>query len=162
MHDEGIDDSRATRITINEADAKLFGRNLFMARRHLGLPARRGWPGDRPLEPRCGLQDRDGPSLAEAGHRPGARRHAGRRSLRVAGRTAAVTEAPPAATLTVMAKQSKKPADLNRLAAAIVGDATDEMAPEPESRQAAAGRLGGQGRRCPRRKTLRREAARDR
>jgi hypothetical protein len=52
--------------------------------------------------------------------------------------------APPAATLTVMAKQSKKPADLNRLAAAIVGDATDETPQEPESRQAAAGRLGGQ------------------
>jgi len=43
-----------------------------------------------------------------------------------------------------MAKQSKKPADLNRLAAAIVGDATDETPQEPESRQAAAGRLGGQ------------------
>lgn len=43
-----------------------------------------------------------------------------------------------------MAKQSKKPADLNRLAAAIVGDATDETAPEPESQQAQAGRLGGQ------------------
>jgi hypothetical protein len=42
-----------------------------------------------------------------------------------------------------MAKQSKKPADLNRLAAAIVGDATDEAPQEPESRQAAAGRLGG-------------------
>jgi len=26
-----------------------------------------------------------------------------------------------------MAKQSKKPADLNRLAAAIVGDATDDL-----------------------------------
>lgn len=51
--------------------------------------------------------------------------------------------APPAATLTVMAKQSKKPADLNRLAAAIVGDATDETPREPESRHAAAGRLGG-------------------
>jgi hypothetical protein len=42
-----------------------------------------------------------------------------------------------------MAKQSKKPADLNRLAAAIVGEATDETAPEPESQQAQAGRLGG-------------------
>ncbi len=42
-----------------------------------------------------------------------------------------------------MAKQSKKPADLNRLAAAIVGDATDETPPEPESQQARAGRLGG-------------------
>jgi hypothetical protein len=31
-----------------------------------------------------------------------------------------------AATLKPMAKQSKKPADLNRLAAAIVGDATDD------------------------------------
>jgi hypothetical protein len=51
--------------------------------------------------------------------------------------------APPTATLKSMAKQSKKPADLNRLAAAIVGDATDETPPEPESRQATAGRVGG-------------------
>jgi hypothetical protein len=43
-----------------------------------------------------------------------------------------------------MAKQSKKPADLNRLAAAIVGDATDETPPEPESRHVAAGRIGGE------------------
>lgn len=42
-----------------------------------------------------------------------------------------------------MAKQSKKPADLNRLAAAIVGDATDETPQEPESQQARAGRAGG-------------------
>jgi hypothetical protein len=42
-----------------------------------------------------------------------------------------------------MAKQSKKPADLNRLAAAIVGEATDETPQEPESQQARAGRLGG-------------------
>lgn len=42
-----------------------------------------------------------------------------------------------------MAKQSKKPADLNRLAAAIVGEATDETPPEPESQQAQAGRAGG-------------------
>jgi hypothetical protein len=42
-----------------------------------------------------------------------------------------------------MAKQSKKPADLNRLAAAIVGDATDGMSPEPESVRARAGRAGG-------------------
>jgi hypothetical protein len=49
-----------------------------------------------------------------------------------------------AATLRSMAKQSKKPADLNSLAAAIVGDATDEAPQEPESQQAAAGRLGGQ------------------
>jgi hypothetical protein len=41
-----------------------------------------------------------------------------------------------------MAKQSKKPADLNRLAAAIVGDATNES-PQSESRQARAGRSGG-------------------
>lgn len=41
-----------------------------------------------------------------------------------------------------MAKQSKKPADLNRLAAAIVGDATDET-PQGESRHARAGRTGG-------------------
>lgn len=43
-----------------------------------------------------------------------------------------------------MAKRSKKPADLNRLAAAIVGDATDETPQEPESQQARAGRAGGQ------------------
>jgi hypothetical protein len=43
-----------------------------------------------------------------------------------------------------MAKQSKKPADLNRLAAAIVGDATDEIPEKQESQQARAGRLGGQ------------------
>ena len=42
-----------------------------------------------------------------------------------------------------MAKQSKKPADLNRLAAAIVGDATDETPPQTESRHARAGRAGG-------------------
>jgi hypothetical protein len=42
-----------------------------------------------------------------------------------------------------MAKQSKKPADLNRLAAAIVGEATDETPPQPESQQARAGRSGG-------------------
>jgi hypothetical protein len=42
-----------------------------------------------------------------------------------------------------MAKQSKKPADLNRLAAAIVGDATDETPQEPENQQTRAGRNGG-------------------
>ena len=42
-----------------------------------------------------------------------------------------------------MAKQSKKPADLNRLAAAIVDHATTEESPEPESQQTQAGRIGG-------------------
>jgi hypothetical protein len=42
-----------------------------------------------------------------------------------------------------MAKQSKKPADLNRLAAAIVGEATDKTPQEPESAQQLAGRAGG-------------------
>jgi len=42
-----------------------------------------------------------------------------------------------------MAKQSKKPADLNRLAAAIVGDATDETPQPPKSAEAVAGRAGG-------------------
>ncbi|MGH2973401.1 MAG: histone H1 [Solirubrobacterales bacterium] len=42
-----------------------------------------------------------------------------------------------------MAKRSKKPADLNRLAAAIVGDATDEAPAEPETGQVRAGRSGG-------------------
>jgi hypothetical protein len=43
-----------------------------------------------------------------------------------------------------MAKRSKKPADLNCLAAAIVDEATDETPPKPESLKASAGRLGGQ------------------
>lgn len=42
-----------------------------------------------------------------------------------------------------MAKQSKKPADLNRLAAAIVGEATDETPKQPERQQVQAGRTGG-------------------
>lgn len=42
-----------------------------------------------------------------------------------------------------MAKRSRKPRDLNALAASIVGDATDETPPEPESPQAVAGRKGG-------------------
>jgi hypothetical protein len=42
-----------------------------------------------------------------------------------------------------MAKQSKKPADLNRLAAAIVGEATDETPTEPENPKVIAGRAGG-------------------
>jgi len=42
-----------------------------------------------------------------------------------------------------MAKRSKKPADLNRLAAAIVDHATSEEAPEPESQHSEAGRAGG-------------------
>lgn len=44
-----------------------------------------------------------------------------------------------------MAKRSKKPADLNRLAAAIVGEATDET-PQGETQEnlrAQAGRKGG-------------------
>jgi hypothetical protein len=43
-----------------------------------------------------------------------------------------------------MAKQSKKPADLNRLAAAIVGDAVDESVADSETPQVRAGRAGGQ------------------
>lgn len=42
-----------------------------------------------------------------------------------------------------MAKRSKKPADLNRLAAAIVGDATDETPVEPDTAEVRAGRNGG-------------------
>lgn len=42
-----------------------------------------------------------------------------------------------------MAKRSKKPADLNRLAAAIVGEATDETPQPPQSAEALAGRVGG-------------------
>lgn len=49
----------------------------------------------------------------------------------------------PPLGLVEMAKRSKKPADLNRLAAAIVGEATDDTPQEPESQQARAGRIGG-------------------
>lgn len=42
-----------------------------------------------------------------------------------------------------MAKRSKKPADLNRLAAAIVDEATDESPQKPESSHVRAGRKGG-------------------
>jgi hypothetical protein len=42
-----------------------------------------------------------------------------------------------------MSKRPHKPADLNRLAAAIVDEATDETPQEPESAQARAGRKGG-------------------
>jgi hypothetical protein len=42
-----------------------------------------------------------------------------------------------------MAKRTKKPADLNRLAAAIVDDATDETPKDPETPQERAGRNGG-------------------
>lgn len=41
-----------------------------------------------------------------------------------------------------MEKRSKKPADLNRLAAAIVDHATTEEV-EPEKQQTQAGRVGG-------------------
>lgn len=57
--------------------------------------------------------------------------------------------APPTATLEPMAKQSKKPADLNRLAAAIVGDATDEEGAAPikqdDGKDPAAVALGRRG-----------------
>lgn len=43
-----------------------------------------------------------------------------------------------------MAKRSRKPRDLNALAASIVGEATDEQPTEAESQQVRAGRLGGQ------------------
>jgi hypothetical protein len=45
-----------------------------------------------------------------------------------------------------MEKKSKKPADLNRLAAAIVGDATGEDRPDPdEGKDPAAVALGRKG-----------------
>lgn len=44
-----------------------------------------------------------------------------------------------------MAKQSKKPADLNRLAAAIVGEATEEGQPSGEGKDPAAVALGRKG-----------------
>ena len=40
-----------------------------------------------------------------------------------------------------MARRTKKPADVNRMAHAIIDQATSEE--EPESQQVAAGRLGG-------------------
>lgn len=42
-----------------------------------------------------------------------------------------------------MAKRSKKPADLNRLASAIVDEATGDNRREAESAHAKAGRTGG-------------------
>jgi hypothetical protein len=42
-----------------------------------------------------------------------------------------------------VAKRSPKPRNLNALAASIVGDATDEKPPEPESAHVEAGRCGG-------------------
>ena len=42
-----------------------------------------------------------------------------------------------------VAKRSKKPADLNRLAAAIVSDATDETTEAPDTAEVRAGRNGG-------------------
>jgi hypothetical protein len=42
-----------------------------------------------------------------------------------------------------MAKRTKKPADLNRLAAAIVGEAVDETPPQEKNKQVEAGRAGG-------------------
>jgi hypothetical protein len=42
-----------------------------------------------------------------------------------------------------MPKRSRKPADLNRLATAIVDEATDETPQEPEPGQVRAGRRGG-------------------
>lgn len=44
-----------------------------------------------------------------------------------------------------MAKQSKKPADLNRLAAAIVGDATDDAPRQDDDKDPAAVALGRKG-----------------
>jgi hypothetical protein len=56
--------------------------------------------------------------------------------------------APTGDTLKSMAKQSKKPADLNSLAAAIVGDATDEDRADPDDGKdpaaVALGRKGGE------------------
>jgi hypothetical protein len=55
--------------------------------------------------------------------------------------------APRTATLESMAKQSKKPADLNRLAGAIVGDATDDAdaAMHQSEKDPAAVELGRRG-----------------
>ena len=68
--------------------------------------------------------------------------------------------------MNLMPKQSKKPADLNRLAAAIVGDATDEDRGEPSSRSEPRGHQGGHGRAVAltpeRRSEIARKAARSR
>lgn len=42
-----------------------------------------------------------------------------------------------------MPKRSKRPRDLNAMAASIVGAVTDEQPPQPESQQAVAERQGG-------------------
>lgn len=48
--------------------------------------------------------------------------------------------------MTTMPKQSKKPADLNKLAAAIVGDATDEdRVDQDDGKDPAAVALGRKG-----------------
>lgn len=44
-----------------------------------------------------------------------------------------------------MAKRSKKPADLNRLAAVIVGEATDKTPPASDGKDPAAVALGRKG-----------------
>jgi len=66
-----------------------------------------------------------------------------------------------------MAKQSKKPADLNRLAAAIVGDATGETSSADHGKDPAAvalgrkgGRKGGKARAANMTREQRAEAAR--
>ena len=128
--------------------AEKFGRNLFMARRRSGL-------SQEELAIRAELH-RTEISLLEKGRRMPrldtlARARGRRRSPRpptsYAGSHGCPETLPEArdvgATLWAMAKRSKKPADLNRLAAAIVDQATNERLPEPESQQAQSGRLGG-------------------
>jgi len=127
--------------------AEKFGRNLFMARRRAGL-------SEEELAIRAELH-RSEVGLLEKG----------RRTPRIdtVARLAGALEAESADLLRgiawqpgdpprgmgrgryawAMAKRSKMPADLNRLAAAIVGDATDETLREPESPEVRAGRTGG-------------------
>lgn len=57
-------------------------------------------------------------------------------------RSAAGSSLPPSYPVG-MAKRSRKPADLNRLAAAIVDEATDQTPPQHETPEARAGRTGG-------------------
>lgn len=62
-----------------------------------------------------------------------------------------------------MPKRSRKPADLNKLAASIVGDATDEGQPADDGKDPAAvalGRKGGKARAAKMTAEQRSEAAR--
>lgn len=61
-----------------------------------------------------------------------------------------------------MAKQSKKPADLNRLAAAIVGEATDNEIDSDSGRGAAGGKARAAALSSEKRTEIARKAAQTR